>query len=208
MIDGRLRVLGHVCIKGTKDFLLQIITTTPLLAPASTDSERKRETGDAAQIVPCDRRAVPAAPVKVNATVVLVKKNVLGFNDFNASLQLDNVGEFLGNRVCFHLVSATSGESVCGAATSSTSVIISDPCTHEDIYYFSQLQWSMGARRIRRIYINALPQLIIIRHQMMMMMQVSSCMLQKRKVRTTARVVADASRRELFMCMPWLTFRR
>ncbi|XP_042417971.1 probable linoleate 9S-lipoxygenase 5 isoform X2 [Zingiber officinale] len=50
-------------------------------------------------------------PVKVNATVVLVKKNVLGFNDFSASL-LDNVGEFLGNRVRFHLVSSTAGEPI------------------------------------------------------------------------------------------------
>lgn len=55
------------------------------------------------------KKAAAPPPVKLNATVVLVKKNVLGFNDFNASL-LDNVDEFLGKRVCFHLVSATAGQ--------------------------------------------------------------------------------------------------
>ncbi|KAL0921677.1 hypothetical protein M5K25_008774 [Dendrobium thyrsiflorum] len=47
--------------------------------------------------------------MEIQGTVVLMKKNVLDFNDFNASL-LDNLSEFVGDRVSFQLVSATSGD--------------------------------------------------------------------------------------------------
>ncbi|XP_028550438.1 probable linoleate 9S-lipoxygenase 5 isoform X2 [Dendrobium catenatum] len=47
--------------------------------------------------------------MEILGTVVLMKKNVLDFNDFNASL-LDNLSEFVGERVSFQLVSATSGD--------------------------------------------------------------------------------------------------
>jgi hypothetical protein len=52
---------------------------------------------------------------KIKGTVVLMKKNVLDFNDFNASV-LDRVHEFLGQGVSLQLVSAVnsdpSGESL------------------------------------------------------------------------------------------------
>lgn len=44
--------------------------------------------------------------VKIKATVVLMKKNVLDLSDFNASI-LDNVYELVGKHVSFELVSAT-----------------------------------------------------------------------------------------------------
>ncbi|KAL5786621.1 hypothetical protein ACOSQ2_009013 [Xanthoceras sorbifolium] len=47
---------------------------------------------------------------KVQGTVVLMKKNVLDFNDFNASL-LDRFHELLGQRVSLQLVSAVNGDS-------------------------------------------------------------------------------------------------
>lgn len=47
-----------------------------------------------------------APATKLKATVVLMKRNVLDFSDFNATL-LDGVHEFLGKGVAFHLVSAT-----------------------------------------------------------------------------------------------------
>jgi len=42
---------------------------------------------------------------KVKGTVVLMKKNVLDFNDFNASF-LDRLHEFLGNKITLRLVSS------------------------------------------------------------------------------------------------------
>lgn len=42
---------------------------------------------------------------KVKGTVVLMKKNVLDFNDFNASF-LDRLHEFLGNKVTLRLISS------------------------------------------------------------------------------------------------------
>lgn len=52
---------------------------------------------------------------KIKGTVVLMKKNVLDFNDFNASV-LDRVHELLGQGVSLQLVSAVnsdpSGESL------------------------------------------------------------------------------------------------
>ncbi|MQM17272.1 hypothetical protein Taro_050241 [Colocasia esculenta] len=51
--------------------------------------------------------AVTAAMIK--GTVVLIKSNVLGFNDFKDSL-LDGLDELVGNRVYFELVSATVGD--------------------------------------------------------------------------------------------------
>ena len=47
---------------------------------------------------------------KVQGTVVLMKKNVLDFNDFPASLLYD-VHELLGKRVSLQLVSAVNGDS-------------------------------------------------------------------------------------------------
>ncbi|KAK4852727.1 hypothetical protein QYF36_026540 [Acer negundo] len=47
---------------------------------------------------------------KIKGTVVLMKKNVLDFNDFNASL-LDRFHELLGKRVSLQLVSAVNGDS-------------------------------------------------------------------------------------------------
>lgn len=46
---------------------------------------------------------------KIKGTVVLMKKNVLDFNDFHAGL-LDRLHEFLGNGVSFQLVSSTVGD--------------------------------------------------------------------------------------------------
>ena len=46
---------------------------------------------------------------KIKGTVVLMKKNVLDFNDFHAGF-LDRVHEFLGKRVSFQLVSSTVGD--------------------------------------------------------------------------------------------------
>ncbi|ONK55907.1 uncharacterized protein A4U43_C10F2180 [Asparagus officinalis] len=43
---------------------------------------------------------------KIKGTVVLIKKNVLGSSDFNASI-LDNIYELVGKHVSFELVSAT-----------------------------------------------------------------------------------------------------
>ncbi|XP_075656817.1 putative linoleate 9S-lipoxygenase 5 [Castanea sativa] len=50
---------------------------------------------------------------KVEGTVVLMKKNVLDFNDFNASV-LDGVHELLGQKVSFHLISAVNGDPANG----------------------------------------------------------------------------------------------
>lgn len=46
---------------------------------------------------------------KVEGTVVLMKKNVLDFNDFNASV-LDGFLELLGQKVSFQLISAVNGD--------------------------------------------------------------------------------------------------
>jgi len=46
---------------------------------------------------------------KVEGKVVLMKKNVLDFNDFNASV-LDRVHELLGQKVSFQLISAVNGD--------------------------------------------------------------------------------------------------
>ncbi|KAB2619776.1 linoleate 9S-lipoxygenase 5 [Pyrus ussuriensis x Pyrus communis] len=46
---------------------------------------------------------------KINGTVVLMKKNVLDFNDFNASV-LDRVHELVGQRVSLQLISAVHGD--------------------------------------------------------------------------------------------------
>jgi hypothetical protein len=45
---------------------------------------------------------------KIKGTVVLMKKNVLDFNDFSASV-LDRVDEFLGKRVSLQLISSANG---------------------------------------------------------------------------------------------------
>ncbi|KAM3752678.1 hypothetical protein ACB098_03G037400 [Castanea mollissima] len=50
---------------------------------------------------------------KVEGTVVLMKKNVLDFNDFNASV-LDRVHELLGQKVSFQLISAVNGDPANG----------------------------------------------------------------------------------------------
>lgn len=47
--------------------------------------------------------------VEIKGSVVLMKKNVLDFNDFHASV-LDRVHEFLGKGVSFQLVSAEHGD--------------------------------------------------------------------------------------------------
>ncbi|KAL9341557.1 hypothetical protein Peur_064882 [Populus x canadensis] len=46
---------------------------------------------------------------KIKGTVVLMKKNVLGFNDFHASV-LDRVHELLGQRVSLQLISAVNSD--------------------------------------------------------------------------------------------------
>ena len=46
---------------------------------------------------------------KIEGTVVLMKKNVLDFNDFNASV-IDSVKELLGQRVSLQLISAVNGD--------------------------------------------------------------------------------------------------
>ena len=46
---------------------------------------------------------------KIEGTVVLMKKNVLDFNDFHASL-LDRFHELLGQRVCLQLISAVNAD--------------------------------------------------------------------------------------------------
>ncbi|KAM4119163.1 hypothetical protein ACJW30_03G038700 [Castanea mollissima] len=46
---------------------------------------------------------------KIEGTVVLMKKNVLDFNDFNASV-LDDFHELLGQKVSFQLISAVNGD--------------------------------------------------------------------------------------------------
>ncbi|XP_008246456.1 PREDICTED: probable linoleate 9S-lipoxygenase 5 [Prunus mume] len=50
---------------------------------------------------------------KIKGTVVLIKKNVLDFNDINASV-LDRVHELLGQRVSLQLISADHGDSENG----------------------------------------------------------------------------------------------
>ncbi|KAL1225430.1 Linoleate 9S-lipoxygenase 1 [Cardamine amara subsp. amara] len=52
--------------------------------------------------------------VKVKGTVVLMKKNVLDFNDFNASF-LDRLHEFLGNKVTLRLISSDVTDSANGS---------------------------------------------------------------------------------------------
>ena len=44
---------------------------------------------------------------KIGGRVVLMKKNVLDFNDFNASI-LDGLHELLGKKISFQLVSAVN----------------------------------------------------------------------------------------------------
>ena len=46
---------------------------------------------------------------KIEGTVVLMKKNVLDFNDFHASL-LDRFHELLGQRVSLQLISAVNAD--------------------------------------------------------------------------------------------------
>lgn len=46
---------------------------------------------------------------KVMGTVVLMKKNVLDFNDFNASI-IDGLDELIGRKVSLRLVSAEYGD--------------------------------------------------------------------------------------------------
>jgi hypothetical protein len=46
---------------------------------------------------------------KIEGSVVLMKKNVLDFNDFNASV-LDRVHELLGQKVSLHLISAVNAD--------------------------------------------------------------------------------------------------
>lgn len=52
---------------------------------------------------------------KVEGMVVLMKKNVLDFNDFNATV-LDGVHEMLGKHVTLQLVSSVTAEHPTGAA--------------------------------------------------------------------------------------------
>ncbi|XP_010553735.1 PREDICTED: linoleate 9S-lipoxygenase 1-like [Tarenaya hassleriana] len=54
------------------------------------------------------------AGAKVKGTVVLMKKNVLDFNDFNASF-LDRLTEFLGNKVTLRLISSDVADSGNGS---------------------------------------------------------------------------------------------
>nr|XP_009407551.1 PREDICTED: probable linoleate 9S-lipoxygenase 5 [Musa acuminata subsp. malaccensis] len=53
-----------------------------------------------------EHHEAPKSSTTVKGSVLLMKKNVLDFNDFNASL-LDGLHEFLGKGVSFQLVSAT-----------------------------------------------------------------------------------------------------
>lgn len=46
---------------------------------------------------------------KIKATVVLMRKNVLDFNDFNASI-IDNLSDFLGQKVSVELVSSSQAD--------------------------------------------------------------------------------------------------
>ena len=46
---------------------------------------------------------------KIEGTVVLMKKNVLDLDDFNASV-LDGFHEMLGQKVSFQLISAVNGD--------------------------------------------------------------------------------------------------
>lgn len=46
---------------------------------------------------------------KIEGTAVLMKKNVLDFNDLNAS-DLDNLHELLGQKVSLQLISAVNGD--------------------------------------------------------------------------------------------------
>ncbi|GKV20693.1 hypothetical protein SLEP1_g30780 [Rubroshorea leprosula] len=46
---------------------------------------------------------------KVMGTVVLMKKNVLDFNDFNASI-IDRLDELIGRKVSLQLISAENGD--------------------------------------------------------------------------------------------------
>lgn len=55
------------------------------------------------------RSLLHADAAAVEATVVLMRKNVLDFNDFTATL-VDNVQELLGRSISFQLVSATVGD--------------------------------------------------------------------------------------------------
>lgn len=55
------------------------------------------------------KRPDGAKGTKIKGTVVLMKKNVLDFNDLTASL-LDRMHEILGQGVTFQLVSATVGD--------------------------------------------------------------------------------------------------
>ncbi|CAL9073063.1 unnamed protein product, partial [Musa textilis] len=52
----------------------------------------------------------------VKGSVLLTKKNVLDFNDFNASL-LDGLHEFLGKGVSLQLVSATVADPVSSSSS-------------------------------------------------------------------------------------------
>ena len=56
---------------------------------------------------------------KIHGTVVLMRSNVLDFNDFGSSL-LDNLHEILGGGVSLRLVSADHG----------------DPCEFFDLFFF------------------------------------------------------------------------
>lgn len=47
---------------------------------------------------------------QITGTVVLMKKNVLDFNDFNASV-LDRLHELLGKKVSLQLISAVNADS-------------------------------------------------------------------------------------------------
>ncbi|KAF8018099.1 hypothetical protein BT93_H3105 [Corymbia citriodora subsp. variegata] len=55
------------------------------------------------------RRREAGGSKEVRGTVVLMKKNVLDFNDFNASV-LDDIDELLGKKVSLQLVSAVHGD--------------------------------------------------------------------------------------------------
>lgn len=51
-----------------------------------------------------------SAAKQITGTVVLMKKNVLDFNDFNASV-LDRLHELLGKKVSLQLISAVNADS-------------------------------------------------------------------------------------------------
>lgn len=74
-----------------------------------------------------------SSTVKIKGTVVLIKSNVLGFNDFKDSL-LDGLHELVGNRVSFDLVSATVGDPSQFFSTSSPSCLfpLSVSLSHSD----------------------------------------------------------------------------